>query len=106
MKKVLLIICIMLITFKVEASAQSTNQKWLEYYKTAAMMMGTTEYIAKAEYISQFDETAAFWESIEARFYYCHDRGCFIEWITRPSFWPELNPKIDNMYNYFKSKEK
>ena len=106
MKKVLLIIALCLTSFKVDASAQSTNKKWLEYYKVAAMMKGTPEYIPMAEYICQFDETAALWESIEARFSYCHDRGCFIEWITSSIYWPQLNPSIKNMYNYFKSKEK
>ena len=88
------------------AAAQSINEKWLEYYKSAAMIVGDTSNLGKVEYICKFKEAEPLWESVEMDYLVCHNRGCFIQKITRNYVWAELNQKIDNVYNYLKSAEK
>lgn len=81
------------------------NQKWLEYYKSAAMIVGDLSNLGKVEYICKFQETTPLWETVETDYSFCHDRGCFVEKITRDYVWKELNRKIDNIYNYLKKAE-
>ena len=81
------------------------SQKWLEYYKSAAMIVGDLSNLGKVEYICKFQETVPLWESVETDYSFCHDRGCFVEKIIRDYVWKELNRKIDNVYNYLKKAE-
>ena len=84
---------------------QSINKKWLEYYKSAAMITGDTSNLGKVEYICKFQNTIAFWEAIENEYSFCHDRGCFTNYLTKNYHWSEINKKINNIYNYLKSAE-
>ena len=93
---------------KLEATAaqnNALNQKWLEYYKSAAMIVGDLSNLGKVEYICKFQETVPLWESVETDYSFCHDRGCFVEKIIRDYVWKELNRKIDQVYNYLKKAE-
>lgn len=87
------------------AQNNALNQKWLEYYKSAAMIVGDLSNLGKVEYICKFQETTPLWETVETDYSFCYDRGCFVEKITRDYVWKELNQKIDNIYNYLKKAE-
>ena len=88
------------------ASSQSINKKWLEYYKSAAMIVGDMSNLGKVEYICKFKEAEPLWESMQNSFSFCDDRGCFVRWISQSHTWQDLNKKINNVYNYLKSAEK
>ena len=88
------------------AAAQSINEKWLEYYKSAAMIVGDMSNLGKVEYIFKFKEAEPLWESVQNSFSFCFNRGCFVEWISKNYEWQELNKKVNNVYNYLKSAEK
>lgn len=87
------------------ASAQSINERWLEHYKAAAMIMGDMSNLGKVEYICKFKETEPLWESVENKYLFCSSRGCLVKWITQNLNWQDLNNKINNVYNYLKTAE-
>lgn len=87
------------------AQDNALNQKWLRYYKSAAMIVGDLSNLGKVEYICKFQETTPLWETVENQYSFCHDRGCFVEWMTKNHVWPDLNRKINNIYKYLKKAE-
>lgn len=87
------------------ATNNALNQRWLEYYKSAAMIVGDLSNLGKVEYICKYQETEPLWETVEEDYSFCQDRGCFVEKITRDYVWKGLNKKIDNIYNYLKKAE-
>ena len=87
-------------------SSQSINKRWLEYYRSAAMIVGDMSNLGKVEYICKFKESEPLWESVQNDFSFCRDRGCFVHWITQNHTWQNLNEKINNVYNYLQPAEK
>lgn len=80
----------------------SINNKWLDYYKSAAMINGDLSNIGKVEYICHYKEAEILWQTWENKLPHCHKKECFVNNIISP-FWNSLNSQINNVYNYIKS---
>lgn len=73
---------------------------WQDIYEKAAIMKGEYQNIAKIKYISQYAECEDLWQAVQSSLRFCHERGCYLQFMTVEFFWEDLNNKINNLYTY------
>lgn len=78
------------------------NERWLDYYKSAAMINGDLSNLGKVEYICKYKEAEILWQTWENKLPHCNKKECYVSLIISP-YWSTLNSQINNVYNYIKS---
>ncbi len=88
---------------KANYSVDNLNATFYQYYKKAAMLQGDMENVKKLQIISQYEETKILWQTFIDDHSYCHDEACFVRVMQYYSVWPEINKKINNIYEFIAS---
>lgn len=84
-----------------KAYTNSTNRvDWFDIYKKATILNGDISHISKAEYISKIKQNSIIEQIISKSIPLCKNEQCFLEQITKQSYWENINKKIDDVYIY------
>ena len=103
--KITLLSFLLVVSFtKNSLSATEKCQKWLSLYNDAAIIVGDLSNLGKIQYICNTKEAQPLWDSLDNDMSYCQERGCYMSSITG-IHWGSMNQKINNIYNYLKSKK-